>query len=334
MASRMNTALQNDNKDEQSATREAFAGRLSVLRPFDPWASRLCTCPPKLSLNPYNGCGNECFYCYVSSYSRWWGGDRVVPKQDLERKLARDIEKIAMADDPALSKWRGGFVSIANSSDPYPQAPAPNEAELRLTRRCLSMLSESGFRILLVTKSDLVIRDLDILDPARTVIAITVTTDRDDLAARMEPYAPSPLARLAALRECAGQGFATVCRVDPIILGLNDEASDLERLMERLADAGVPHIISSTLKLRLDSARRLQSKFPEIYARLWPRYQRSPRRDNYWYLPEGDRRGCLEVVSELAQRQGMTFAVCREGLTDLNTALCDGREITQAETRR
>jgi DNA repair photolyase len=311
--------------------RELAAGRailgLEVLKPFDPWGSPLCACPPKLSLNPYTGCGHECFYCYVSSYSRGWGRERVLPKRDVERRLARDLERIATACDPLVAEWRRGWVSVANSSDPYPTASQADEAALRLTRRCLSALHGAGFGVLLVTKSDLVVRDLDLLDPKRAVISFTITTDRDDVAARMEPLAPPPSARLAALAECNRQGFATVCRVDPIIPGLTDGPGDLERLVEKVAEAGTRHIIASTLKLRADSMERFQKLFPQEYKRLSVVYHRSTPQGSQWYLPPTVRRQLLDRVAEPARRLGLTFAACREGFRDLQSGVCDGRQL-------
>jgi len=90
-----------------------------ILRAFDPWKSELCTCPDKLSLNPYTGCPHGCLYCYASSYIPCFSSCR--PKADLLRRLDREAARIGP----------GPFVAISNSSDPYP----PMEEDLGLTRQ-------------------------------------------------------------------------------------------------------------------------------------------------------------------------------------------------------
>ena len=118
-----------------------------ILRPFDPWKSQLCTCPAKLSLNPYTGCPHGCLYCYASSYIPRFAECR--PKVDLLKRLAREAAKIRP----------GTLVALSNSSDPYP----PMEKDLRLSRGCLQILKERGLCVQVVTKSHLVAQDAELL---------------------------------------------------------------------------------------------------------------------------------------------------------------------------
>ena len=110
-----------------------------ILRPFDPWKNPLCTCPPKLSLNPYTGCQHGCIYCYASSYIPRFQECR--PKVDLLKRLEKELAKI----NPDT------LVAMSNSSDPYP----PMEEELRLSRGCLQILKRMDCRVQVVTKSDI-----------------------------------------------------------------------------------------------------------------------------------------------------------------------------------
>ncbi|MFQ5810314.1 MAG: radical SAM protein [Armatimonadota bacterium] len=305
-----------------------ISGKLAVLNCFDPWSSPMCTCGPKLSLDVYAGCGYECFYCYTSSYNwKYWGRDKVRPKKDVLRRLERDIRKVRSGPDPELASLADAFVAISNSSDPYPDAPQANEAELQFTRHALGALTEGGFRILLLTKSDMLARDLDVLDPTRTVIGTTVTTDSEQLAGRMEPFCPSPERRMAALAQAADAGFPTLCRIDPIIPGLNDAEDDLARLIGRASAAGVKHIVASTLKLQPSSAKRFRERFPDIAAATAPSYERSRKISGYHYLQEPIRRRCMERVRALALEAGTGFSCCREGFAELNTLRCDGRHL-------
>jgi DNA repair photolyase len=305
-----------------------ISGRLAVLNCFDPWSSPMCTCGPKLSLDVYAGCGYECFYCYTSSYNwKYWGRDKVRPKKNLLRRLERDIRKIHGGADAELASLADAFVAVSNSSDPYPTAPQANEAELQLTRQALAALTEGGLRILLLTKSDMLARDLGVLDPTRTVIGTTITTDSEELAARMEPFCPSPERRLAALAQAAEAGFATLCRIDPVIPGLNDAEDALARLIGNACAAGARHVIASTLKLQPSSAKRFRERFPEVAAVVAPSYDRSRKISGYHYLQEPVRRRYMERVHALALQHGMGFSSCREGFADLNTLRCDGRHL-------
>jgi len=311
------------------AAKRRRARTLKALKPFDPYHSPLCTCAPKLTLNVYTGCGFGCFYCYTSSYARGrWGrqGATWSVRPDVVQHVHRDIERIVCSDDPEMAALHRLPVAVSLSSDPYPEAPQACERELGATRQCLAALGEAGFRLLIQTKSDLVCRDLDILAPRGTVIGLTITTLDAALAARMEPFCPPPERRIAALRVVADRGFPTLCRIDPIIPLLNDSPDGIGQLIDRLADAGVRHIVSSTFKKRADSARRFAARFSEAEraTRAW--YQAKPV-SGYYYLEESRRRQLLAAVAALAADRGLTFACCRERLEDLNTACCDGQHL-------
>lgn len=308
--------------------RQRISRKLAVLNRFDPWDSPFCTCGPKLSLDPYTGCPGACGYCYAATYLwRYWGPDKVQPKRDLLTRLRRDLRKISAGDDPDLAALQGAWVTVSNSSDPYPQVPQADERRLRLTREALRVLATSGMGVLLQTKSDLFSRDLDVLPPGRTVVGVTITTADAALAARLEPGMPSPPARLVALRQATAAGFPALVRVDPLIVGLNADRAELRNLVDEIAAAGARQVVSSTVKLQPQSRRRLQRAFPEIAPTLW-RYSESQGRGNYCQLPLAERRELLEALRELVLAAGMHFSVCREaGLQGLNTTACDGRGL-------
>ena len=287
--------------------------RMRVVRPFDPWANPLCTCPPKYSLNPYTGCGHMCMYCYITSYIRRPFSPR--PKEGLIAKLAKDVRELN----------RSIYVSMSNSSDPY----TPPEAELGLTREALRLLMSSGIRVLLVTKSALVLRDLDIIRRGPASVSMTVTTLDDALARRLEPRASPPSERLKALRALSESGVPCSARVDPLIPGLNDDEVSLRGLVRELARAGVRHVVSSTYKARWDSLGRLATAFPELAGKLRELYvEEGEAMGGYRYLPRPLRREMLKALADVVSEEGLTFAVCREGFTDLNTGeTCDGSHL-------
>ncbi|MCD6351675.1 MAG: radical SAM protein [Armatimonadetes bacterium] len=303
-----------------------LARRLDVLKPFDPWSSPLCTCPPKLALDVYNGCGYECLYCYVSAYNpRAWGRERVRPKKNLLTRLQRDLRRIAEREE--LRFLQRLPVAVSNSSDPYPAAPAAGEEKSRLTRAALELLAEGGFSLLVTTKSPLVVRDLDLLAAVPSVVAMTITTAREDVARTLEPWAPAPQERLRALGQVAEAGLPAVCRVDPLIPGVNDSPDDLAGLLDELAVRGVLRLICSAYKHKPDSFRRLERAFSHQAAKLKELLDFSERISGYYYLRREVREELLGLVQVLARERGMTMTVCREGLAQMNDGVCDARDL-------
>jgi len=217
------------------------------------------------------------------------------------------------------AKLNGELISISNSSDPYPTI----EAEKGLTRRCLEILAECNCSIQIITKSDIVLRDLDLLKRIPSMVALTITTDDDETAKIIEPYAPPPHKRLKAAEKLLIEGIPVIVRIDPMIPFINEAP---ETLIKALAEIGVRQITASTYKVKMDNWQRLSLAMPEIAEKLKPLYfERGEKLSRYIYLPKELRLKLLENVAKLAKEHGILFATCREGLRGLNTALtCDG----------
>ena len=286
-----------------------------ILQPFDPWKSRLCTCPPKLSLNPYTGCPHGCLYCYASSYIPRFAECR--PKVDLLKRLAREAAKV----EP------GTLVALSNSSDPYP----PLEKDLRLSRSCLQILNERGLCVQVVTKSHLVAQDVELLADMSACVAITVTTLHDSICRRLEPGAPLPAKRLAAMAKLAKMGVAVSARIDPIIPGINDE--EIEELVVAVSQAGAGHITSSTYKARPGNMNKIVSVFPQEGAALEGLFAGGGKVAGSCRLPAGTRRDLMQRVKESAQREGVTFSSCREGWAAVPGINCDGSHLLISMSR-
>lgn len=286
--------------------------RLQVVREFDPWRGPLCTCPPKYSLQPYTRCSHLCLYCYATAYL---GRGPSVPKQNLLQRLRRDLRYLDLRKP----------INLSTSSDPYP----PEEREYQLTRRVLELLVRAGARILITTKSDLVLRDLDLLRSSRVAVMITITTLDENLAKYLEPGVPRPSERLRAVEVLSGEGIPVGVRVDPIIPHLNDDESQLRELVREVVSAGAKHIVTSTYKARPDSLHRLSTTFPDL-AEKWRYLYRceGEYHHGYWYLRSGLRRRLLRPIIEEARRLGVTYATCREGFPDYTSApTCDGTHL-------
>jgi DNA repair photolyase len=265
----------------------------------------MCTCPPKLTVNPYSGCDHGCVYCYASSYIPNFAECR--PKKELLANLKREAAKL-----------KGEVVSISNSSDPYPRV----EATAGLTRKCLEILAETNCQIQIITKSNIVVRDDDILSNTRSTVALTITTADEETAKLLEPNAPSPRERLRAAQDLTRKGIPVSVRIDPIIPFVNDQP---EKLIKTLADIDVRHITSSTYKVKPDNWRRLSTAMPEVAEKLKPLYfQEGERIGGNTLLLKDTRFKLMKNVRDLATANGMKFGVCRENLPRLNTASCDG----------
>jgi DNA repair photolyase len=280
-----------------------------ILQPFDPWKSQLCTCPAKLSLNPYTGCPHGCLYCYASSYIPRFAECR--PKVDLLKRLAREAAKVKP----------GTLVALSNSSDPYP----PQEKELQLSRGCLQILKERGLCVQVVTKSHLVAQDAELLADMRACVAITVTTLQDSICRRLEPGAPLPAKRLDAMTKLAKKGVAVSARIDPIIPGINDV--EIEQLVAAVSRAGAGHITSSTYKARPGNMNKIISAFPEEGAALESLFARGGKVAGSCYLPAETRRDLMQRGKESAEREGVTFSTCREGWATVPGTNCDGSHL-------
>jgi DNA repair photolyase len=278
---------------------------LPLISRFDPWRSSLCTCPSKLTFNPYTGCDHQCLYCYASSYIPKFS--ECQPKKDLINRLAKEAAKL-----------KGETISISNSSDPYPQ----KEVTQNLTRRCLDVLAICNCRIQIVTKSDLVTRDSDILAKLPATVTLTITTENEILAEILEPSAPTPSRRLRAAQDLINSGIPVSVRIDPIIPNVNDRP---QKLIKTLADIGIKHITCSTYKAKPDNWNRLSNALPKIMDQLKQLYfEEGERIGGSAFLTRDYRYKILKNVRNTALQQGLKFGVCREGLPELNTAACDG----------
>jgi len=278
---------------------------VALISKFDPWHSTLCTCPPKLTFNPYTGCDHACIYCYASRYVPKFSDCR--PKKDLFQRLEREAARL-----------RGEILSVSNSSDPYPNL----EAETGLMRKCLEILSHHDCKLHIVTKSDIVTRDVDLLRKIPSMVSLTITTEDDNAGKLIEPHAPASSQRLKAAETLVAKGIPTSVRIDPIIPFVND---DPERLIRTIASMGVKHVTSSTYKVKPDNWKRLSEALPEAAERLKPLYfEKGEKIGGYLYLPVQLRTKLMERVSFLAKKYGVKFGTCREDLSWLNTATCDG----------
>jgi DNA repair photolyase len=200
------------------------------------------------SINPYVGCSHGCIYCYARPSHAYMG---LSPGVDFESKLFFKPEAAHLLERE-LSK-RGYVckpIHIGGNTDPY----QPAEKLMRVTRQVLEVMARFQHPFSIITKSALILRDLDLLGPMAerglVRVAVSVTTLDRQLARAMEPRAATPERRIAALQTLAAAGVPTSVNFAPVIPGLNDH--ELEAVLERCASAGASGAGYVVLRLPLE----------------------------------------------------------------------------------
>ena len=251
------------------------------------------------TINLYRGCCHGCLYCDSrSSCYRNPDFDTVKAKADALPILRDDLAR----------KVRPAFISMGAMSDPY----NPFERELQLTRHALELIHAYDCGVAVATKSDLIVRDLDLYREigrgAPVVCKLTVTTTDDDLAAKVEPRAPLPGQRLAALEKLAGAGIFSGVLLMPVLPFLEDSEENILDVVDRAADAGARFVYAAmgvTMRegQRDYFLRMLDQAFPEekLGERYWKRYGTryqcaSPRARQLW-----------EVFSQRCRERGLLY---------------------------
>jgi DNA repair photolyase len=215
------------------------------------------------SINPYRGCEHGCVYCFARPSHAFLG---LSPGLDFETRLFAKPEAARLLEaELARPSYRPAVIALGTNTDPY----QPLERRLGITRQVLEVLRRARHPVAIVTKSNLVERDLDILAEMaaeRLVrVLISVTTLDSALARKMEPRAPRPALRLAAVRRLAQAGVCVGVLAAPMIPALND--AELEAILEAAAAAGADSASYVLLRLPLEIkdlfAEWLATHFPD-----------------------------------------------------------------------
>ena len=217
------------------------------------------------SINPYRGCEHGCVYCYARPTHAYLG---LSPGLDFESKLFMKPNAPELLERELSSPdYSPKIIAIGSNTDPY----QPIERRYQIVRRILEVLDRAGHPVGIVTKSALVLRDLDILTRMAkrdlVKVAMSVTTLDSKLARVMEPRASTPPRRLDALRQLVKAGVPTSTLVAPVIPALND--SEIERILEAVAETGVRNagyvLLRLPLELRDLFREWLIENFPDRY---------------------------------------------------------------------
>lgn len=235
--------------------------------------------PFNWTVNPYRGCEFGCRYCYA----RYTHEFMELDGSEFERKIF--VKKDAgtlVVNDLENKKIGGQHIAIGTATDPY----QPAEGEFGITRSILEQMAErDGLSLSITTKSDRVVRDIDLLkkiaERSSITINLSVTTVRTRLARLLEPRAPRPDLRLSAVRRLRDAGLAAGVFAMPILPGITDGEEDLDALARAARDAGAQWFAGNVLFLMPASFKQflpfIESQFPKLAARY-----------REWYLQKGN----------------------------------------------
>ncbi|WP_440979815.1 PA0069 family radical SAM protein [Sphingomonas pseudosanguinis] len=197
------------------------------------------------SINPYRGCEHGCIYCFARPTHAYHD---LSPGLDFESRLfAKPNAAELLRAELAKPGYRVAPIALGTNTDPY----QPVEGEWRITRAVLDVLAETSHPLAITTKSDRVVRDIDILAPMAAkglaTVCISVTSLDPKVARTIEPRAPTPERRLAAVAKLAAAGIPTYVSIAPVIPAITDH--EIEHLIARIAEAGARHAFFIPVRL-------------------------------------------------------------------------------------
>ncbi len=248
-------------------------------------------------MNIYRGCSHGCIYCDSRSSCYQF----THPFEDIEVKQNAPelLEKVIS------SKRKKCMIGTGAMSDPYMHC----EEQLGLTRKCLEIILKHGFGVAIQTKSDRILRDIDLLDEinreTKSVVQMTLTTYDDDLCRIVEPNVCNTRRRIEVLEEMQKRGIPTVVWLSPILPFINDTEENIRDIMEECVRVGVKGVICFGMGLTLREGDReyyyaaLDRHFPGLKKKYMERY------GNAYNLPSPNERKLFKIFHEICSENGI-----------------------------
>ena len=248
-------------------------------------------------MNIYRGCSHGCIYC--DSRSKCYQFTHAFEDIEVKQNAPELLEKALR------SKRKKCMIGTGAMSDPYMHC----EEELRLTRKCLEIIHKYGFGAAIQTKSDRILRDIDLLDEinrsAKCVVQITLTTYDDDLCSILEPHVCNTKRRIEVLEIMRDRGIPTIVWLTPILPFINDTAENITSIMNECVRTGVKGIIDFGMGLTLREGDReyyyaaLDKHFPGMKQRYIRKY------GNAYELPSPNAKELAAIVKKICKENGM-----------------------------
>jgi DNA repair photolyase len=264
-----------------------------------PAASRM---PFRYTINAYRGCSHACAYCFARPTHEYLGLDMGT---DFERKLVVKVNAVEkLRAELRAPRWHGDHIAMGTNTDPYQRA----EGRYHLTRGIVEALADAGNPFSILTKSTLILRDLDLLvrAAARTDVQcnLSIGTLDEEVWRVTEPGTPHPRQRVEAVRRLNDAGIPTGVLVAPVIPGWSDRPEQLEEVAAACLDAGAVFVTPIALHLRRGVKEHflgfVSEKRPELHGDLSRRYARSA------YLPAQEQQAiaaCVDAVVDPGHRR-------------------------------
>ena len=248
-------------------------------------------------MNIYRGCSHGCIYC--DSRSRCYQFDH--PFEDIEVKQNAP----ELLEQALKSKKKKCMIGTGSMSDPYMHC----EEQLQLTRKCLEIIRKYEFGVTMITKSDRILRDIDLLDEinrsAKCVVQMTLTTYDDELCKIIEPNVCNTKRRIKVLEEMQKRGIPTVVWITPILPFINDTEENITSILNECARVGVKGIIDFGMGLTLREGDReyyyqaLDKYFPGLKEKYIETY------GNAYELPSPKARELRNILKKICKENGI-----------------------------
>jgi DNA repair photolyase len=248
------------------------------------------------NMNLYRGCQHQCIYCDSRS--------ECYQIEDFNHDVLIKANAVELLQHELAGKRVIGTIGTGSMNDPY----MPLEAEVQLTRHALEVIAEAGFPVHVITKSDLVLRDIDLLEEISrktyAAVTFTVTTADDSLGKRLEPGAPPSSRRLAALQTLSQRGILTGITLMPVLPFIEDTEENIRSIVHLGHAAGAKYILPAFgMTLRDRQRAYYYEKLDRLFPGMRPRYEKAY--GERYSAPARNARQLGQVFTGLCQELGI-----------------------------
>lgn len=248
-------------------------------------------------MNLYRGCSHGCIYC--DSRSRCYHMEHAF--EDIEIKE----NAIELLEHALRRKRQKCMIGTGSMTDPY----IPLEMELQHVRKALSLIDRYGFGFTVITKSDRILRDLDLLrkinEKTKCVVQMTLTTCDEELCRKIEPHVSTTGERFEVLKKLRDAGIPTVVWLSPILPFINDTAENITGILEMCAEAGVYGVLCFGMGLTLREGNReyFYKQLDRLFPGLKEKYMRTY--GNQYEIASPDNRKLMKLFHQTCAERGM-----------------------------
>ena len=226
--------------------------------------------PFSYGANPYRGCEHSCIYCFARYTHEYLGYNSGT---EFENKILVKVNAASVLEKELLSpKWKGEVVNLGSVCDPY----QPAEKRYEITRQVLEVFAKYRNPVFIGTKSNLILRDIDLLSRMAKcmtlIVNFTITTLDDNIRGKIEPRAASTGERLGAVKQLSDAGITVGILFMPIFPYLTDDIEKINGVVKAVIDCGAKDIIPGVLNLRASCRNRILSFITEEFPDLLPKY--------------------------------------------------------------